>query len=188
MLNHEFTGAQRRRRKRKFVTDDINVITRDTIKLQLANTSSMNMSPHLAPPTRKRMYLAARDGVDELLSLPGRPLILKKLLRVTIINICQSNILKLLPIFHAPIIKVCSIFFSNICDTIIITVQVNPLKRQLECQFSILLEIKILLSRLRGLLFSAKIGHVKNTINLHLATLLLFLICIVRGCGAEITV
>lgn len=62
---------KRSRRKRKLIVDDEKILTTETIKSQLADTTDIVKPATLAPPTKCRMKLKISSTAEKLFALPG---------------------------------------------------------------------------------------------------------------------
>ena len=54
------------------------------MKGQLSDSSDLVMSLDLAPPTKRLMLWKETGGVDKLFVLPGKPIVNKKLFKVSV--------------------------------------------------------------------------------------------------------
>lgn len=69
-------------RCRKLIIDQKKKISVNEMKAQLSDTTDIVKSLHLAPQTKRFMYLIEREEVKKLFALPGRPIYAGPLLRV----------------------------------------------------------------------------------------------------------
>ena len=61
-----------RKRKRKLIVDEVNIISREELKAQVADTKDLLTTLDLAPPTKKLMHCKEIGGIEVLFALSGK--------------------------------------------------------------------------------------------------------------------
>ena len=59
-------------RKRKLIVDEVNIISREELKAQVADTKDLLITLDLAPPTKKLMHCKEIGGIETLFALSGK--------------------------------------------------------------------------------------------------------------------
>jgi len=82
--------GKRSRRKRKLIVDEEKILSTDSIKAQLADTSDIVKHATLAPPSKRRMTLKTISTVEHLFSLPGLDLFANQVIEPFVVNLTKT--------------------------------------------------------------------------------------------------
>ncbi|KAL1491871.1 hypothetical protein ABEB36_012400 [Hypothenemus hampei] len=75
-------GANKTKRKRKLIIDEVKNISGEEMKNQLSDTSDIVTSLDLAPPTKRLMHWKETGGVEKLFALPARSIPARMLFKI----------------------------------------------------------------------------------------------------------
>lgn len=82
--------GKRSRRKRKLIVDEDKILSTDSIKAQLSDTTDIVKHASLAPPTKRRMKLKLISSVEQLFSVPCVDLLASPITEVFVVNLTKT--------------------------------------------------------------------------------------------------
>lgn len=82
--------GKKSRRKRKLIVDDEKILSTDSIKAQLADTTDIVKHATLAPPTKKRMKHKVKSNLDQLFTEPCVEVLANPILEIITENLTKT--------------------------------------------------------------------------------------------------
>lgn len=82
--------GKRSRRKRKLIVDEEKILSTDSIKAQLSDTTDIVKHATLAPPSKRRMTLKTISTVEQLFSLPCLDLLANPIVDTFVVNLTKT--------------------------------------------------------------------------------------------------